>query len=273
MIASLLELKDSGLIVLRDKLGNYLSSPHIPNLEAYILASENYSQNKVKTFFSNYAECSNLENIAIPTLNIPIWGTGLNFRSHTTTQEINTYQLKLIKESRPLLFYKGHMSEANFVENEINACFADDVAIETEIAVLINSKKKIIAYTLSYDVTRYNLELINPLYFDQAKIFDKSFLLGPYWNLIDGVQLENLEISMSMYLNNGLISNNYYKLIDFRRNLEEIIKVLFELRKFPKGVVLMLGSDGCIKLNIKRSDNYYVSAIDNQGLVLNAKLV
>lgn len=268
----LLSAQGSEQLILRDLEGNYFYSSNIRNLEEYISLSSHKDENFLNNSFSVEVS-SNKNNTAIPNANIPIWGTGLNFHSHIKNDKLDFCQSKLVKSSRPLLFYKGNLNDIIDAPNTVNSCQGEEIAVEAEVAILINSSKKIIGYTLAYDVTRYSLELINPMYLDQAKNFDNSFIVGPIWHLINDRDIYNLNVTIELRSKNNLVTNNNYNLSNYYKDVHAIIESLFEFRKFPRGVILMLGSDGFLKIKINSPEFFSLSAFDNRGLVLEANFI
>ena len=81
---------------------------------------------------------------------------------------------------RPEIFFKG--TDRHCVGPDEDIGIRGDskfTAPEPELAVVINSKGKVLGYTLANDVSAWDIERENALYLPQSKVYKACCSLGP----------------------------------------------------------------------------------------------
>lgn len=116
-------------------------------------------------------------------------------------------------------------------------------ACEPELAVLVNSRREIVAYGVANDITSRSIEAENPLYLPQAKIYDDSCVLGhawtPAWRWSPD---EDRSIRLRLLRDDALVWSGETSTKRLRRRPEELVEWLFRETTFGDGVVLLTGT-------------------------------
>ena len=118
-----------------------------------------------------------------------VWAVGVTYlRSKKARMEESDFSAtaydKVYDASRPELFFKSMPEKV--------VGFGDTVGIrrdakwnvpEPELALVLNSRGKVVGYTIGNDMSSRDIEGENLLYLPQAKIYDRSCALGPFIEL------------------------------------------------------------------------------------------
>jgi 2-dehydro-3-deoxy-D-arabinonate dehydratase len=116
-------------------------------------------------------------------------------------------------------------------------------AVEPELAVLINSRKKVLGYLVANDVSAWDIERENPLYLPQSKIFRACCALGPVIVTADVIRDPYaLEIRCVINRSGKIIFSGETTLGMMKRTIEELIDFLFRSNTVPSGTVLLTGT-------------------------------
>ncbi len=125
------------------------------------------------------------------------------------------------------------------------ACAVDSkfTAVEPELAVLIDGKKKVLGYMVANDVSAWDIERENPLYLPQSKIFRGCCALGPVLVTADEVpDPYKLKVSCTIRRGAGLLFSGETTVGMMKRRIEELIDFLFLANTVPDGTVLLTGT-------------------------------
>jgi 2-dehydro-3-deoxy-D-arabinonate dehydratase len=216
------------------------------------------------------------EAAAWPRLIAPVdrqdcWGAGCTYLVDEQALEQMKAERPLYASAyladRPMLFFKGNSCSAAGPGSPI-ACRsgAERTIPEAEVALLLAPSGSILAFTLGNDVTALDLEQGNPLYQPQAKVFDGSMALGPWWTLADSAGSAAMAPFSCVVRRAG--TNVLEQRIDpgrLVRRLEDLTHWLFEAASFPLGVVLMTGGGAAVPAGFALSDGDEV-VIDHPSL-------
>jgi len=181
-----------------------------------------------------------------------VWGSGIVYevaRARYSEEDVAMIKGRTIYElvydaERPEIFFKG----------TANRCVGhgEPIAIRTdsewtlpepELGVVIDSSGKILAYTISDDVSARDLEAQNPLYLPQSKIYNGSCAIGPF--LVTPDEIGNpysLDISMRIIRNGQVIYEGSINTSRMRRRIEDQIKYLIRNNSVPDGTLLSTGT-------------------------------
>jgi 2-dehydro-3-deoxy-D-arabinonate dehydratase len=112
-----------------------------------------------------------------------VWGAGITYQRTATRYDegaTDTVYTRVYDADRPELFFKATASRCVgprapiFVRSD-----SAQTSTEPELAVLLGPRGEILALTCCNDVTARDLELENPLYLPQAKIYAGCCAFGP----------------------------------------------------------------------------------------------
>lgn len=181
-----------------------------------------------------------------------VWGSGIVYevaRARYSEEDVAMIRGKTIYElvydaERPEIFFKGTANRC-VGHGEPIAIRSDSewTLPEPELGVVIDSGGKILAYTISDDVSARDLEAQNPLYLPQSKIYNGSCAIGPFLVTPDEVgNPYDLTISMRIIRGGSVIFEGSISTSKMRRRIEEQIKYLTRDNTVPDGTLLSTGT-------------------------------
>jgi 2-dehydro-3-deoxy-D-arabinonate dehydratase len=180
------------------------------------------------------------------------WGAGCTYRlddeSLARMKADRPLYAASFEADRPMLFYKGAAPAASGPGAPIRCRAGSSQTIpEAELAVLLGPTGSVLGFSLGNDVTALDLERRNPLYQPQAKVFDGSAALGPWWALADAVpEAPTMPISCRVLRGGECVLQQQIDPRRLARRADELSGWLFESAGFPIGVVLMTGGGAAV---------------------------
>lgn len=113
---------------------------------------------------------------------------------------------------------------------------------EPELTLLINSKGKIIGYTIGNDMSSRDIEGQNPLYLPQAKTYDFSAAIGPGVYITDSPLPDTTKIELEIERNEKSVFFGDVQINQIKRKFTELAEFLYRETTFPTGCYLMTGT-------------------------------
>lgn len=145
---------------------------------------------------------------------------------------------------RPEIFFKGTDNHCVGPGEDIGIR-ADSkfTAPEPELAVVINSKGKVLGYTLANDVSAWDIERENALYLPQSKVYKACCSLGPVIVTPDEIKDPyKLEMTCTIYRGKKKTFEGAVSTKKLRRKIEELIKYLLRSNPIPSPTVMLTGT-------------------------------
>jgi len=185
----------------------------------------------------------------IPLAPSEVWGCGCSYQTSATFRDAEHgtregFYAHVYKSARPELFFKG--TARNCVgPGEAIGIRADSqfTAVEPELAVVMDSKGKVLGYTIANDVSAWDIERENPLYLPQSKVFNGCCALGPLIVTPDEIpDPYDLEITATITRSGKTIFSGATSTKKLARKIEEMIEYLFRANPVPPGSVLLTGT-------------------------------
>jgi 2-dehydro-3-deoxy-D-arabinonate dehydratase len=187
---------------------------------------------------------------AVPVGGQEVWAAGVTFwrsrearMEEAKAAEPDIYD-RVYEADRPELFLKAAPGRARGPGEPvgIRADSGWDVP-EPELALVIDHRGEIVAYTIGNDVSSRSIEGENPLYLPQAKTYLGSCALGPALvPVAEAPAFEDLEIRMVVVRDGGEAFAGSVPLSGMRRHPAELVDWLFRAQAFPVGAVLLTGT-------------------------------
>jgi len=178
-----------------------------------------------------------------------VWAAGVTYlRSKTARMEesdfsANAYD-RVYAAERPELFFKS-LPEKVVSPGEPVGIRRDASwnVPEPELALVLNSRGRIVGYTIGNDMSSRDIEGENLLYLPQAKIYQRSCALGP-WITLGATEKAAREwtISLKIWRDGQPAFAGATSVGQVKRSFEELADYLFRCQDFPHGAVLLTGT-------------------------------
>jgi 2-dehydro-3-deoxy-D-arabinonate dehydratase len=178
-----------------------------------------------------------------------VWAAGVTYlRSKTARMEesdfsANAYD-KVYSADRPEIFFKSLAEKVvgpgDFVGIRQDAKWN---VPEPELALVLNTKGKIVGYTVGNDMSSRDIEGENLLYLPQAKVYKNSCALGP-WITLGGAEAEVRQwtIRIAIKRDGSAVFAGETSVNQIKRSFTDLASYLFRSQDFPHGAVLLTGT-------------------------------
>lgn len=187
--------------------------------------------------------------LAVPIDRQEVWAAGVTYRrSRTARMEESEgaarfYDL-VYEAARPELFFKS--TPHRCVGHEQPVCIRSDAkwnVPEPELALVLNSRLKLVGFTIGNDMSSRDIEGENPLYLPQAKVYDGCCSLGPGITLVNWIRSpEQAAIRLLVRRGARVAYEGETNVSRMARSFEELINWLARDNSFPHGVILLTGT-------------------------------
>ncbi len=187
---------------------------------------------------------------AIPVTPAEVWACGCTYApsAEFRDSELDTgsgmYGYVHDPKHRPEIFFKG-TGRVCVGSGERIGIRSDSefTAPEPELAVVINGKGEVIAYTLGNDVSAWDIERENALYLPQSKVYTACCALGPVLVTADEIaDPYDLEMTCTIEragetLFEGSVSTSLLK-----RKIEDLVECVTRSNPTPAPTVILTGT-------------------------------
>jgi 2-dehydro-3-deoxy-D-arabinonate dehydratase len=178
-----------------------------------------------------------------------VWAVGVTYlRSKKARMEESDFSAtaydKVYDASRPELFFKS-MPEKVVGPGEPVGIRSDAKwsVPEPELALVINSRRNIVGFTIGNDMSSRDIEGENLLYLPQAKIYDGSCAVGPVVVVgADEAEARTWKIHLNIERKGVQVFEGETSVGQIKRNFGELVEYLFRSQKFPNGAILLTGT-------------------------------
>jgi 2-dehydro-3-deoxy-D-arabinonate dehydratase len=132
---------------------------------------------------------------------------------------------------------------------------------EPELALVMNSRGKIVGYTIGNDMSSRDIEGENLLYLPQAKTYNRSCALGPWITLdVPEKSARDWRITLDIRRAGQSVFGAETSVGQIKRGFEELAEFLFRCQVFPHGAVLLTGT------GIVPAETFTLQAGDDIGI-------
>ena len=176
-----------------------------------------------------------------------VWAAGVTYsdsmRERQAESDTPDVYAKVYSADRPEIFFKGTGERMQGPNEElgIREDSGWDVP-ESELAVVIINGE-IAGYTIGNDMSSRSIEGENPLYLPQAKVYNKSFSLGPCIASKDEIEdPQNLKVELSITRKDNIVFQGESSTSEMKRNVYELVEWLQKSNDLPQTAVLMTGT-------------------------------
>jgi len=201
------------------------------------------SDNKLSVFDGDIDESLMLS----PIFPQEVWAAGVTYsdsmRERQAESDTPDVYAKVYSADRPEIFFKGTGERMQGPDEElgIREDSGWDVP-ESELAVVIIDGE-IAGYTIGNDMSSRSIEGENPLYLPQAKVYNKSFSLGPC--IVSAQQIgdpQNLKVDLIINRKGDNVFQGESSTSQMKRNVFELTEWLQKSNDLPPVAVLMTGT-------------------------------
>jgi 2-dehydro-3-deoxy-D-arabinonate dehydratase len=189
------------------------------------------------------------EHLTIPLEPPEVWGCGVTYRKSAEFRDEETGSPRGIYDyvysaDRPEIFFKA--TAARCVGPNGSVTIRSDskfTAPEPELAVVVDSRGRILAYTVADDVSAWDIERENPLYLPQSKVFAGCCALGPALVTADDVpDPYGLVITARIRRGGKTIFEDSAETSRIRRKIDQLVAYLRRDNPIPPGTVILTGT-------------------------------
>ena len=178
-----------------------------------------------------------------------VWVAGVTyFRSKTARMEESDFSAtaydRVYSAERPEIFFKS-LAEKVVGTGEPVGIRKDARwnVPEPELALVMNSRGKIVGYTIGNDMSSRDIEGENLLYLPQAKTYHRSCALGPWITLgMTEAAAREWKIKIEIRREGQSMFAGETSVGQIKRSFDELAGFLFRSQMFPHGVVLLTGT-------------------------------
>src|SRR5262245_17926544 len=178
-----------------------------------------------------------------------IWAAGVTYqRSKKARMEESDFSAtaydKVYDAERPELFFKSLPEKVVPSGGAIGIRKDARWSVpEPELVLVINSRGKIVGYTVGNDMSSRDIEGENLLYLPQAKVYHRSCAIGP-WIIVGASESEARDWKIQMEIRRGreVVFEGETVIGQIKRPFEELAAFLFRSQVFPHGAMLLTGT-------------------------------
>lgn len=178
-----------------------------------------------------------------------VWAAGVTYlRSKTARMEESDFSAsaydKVYAAERPEIFFKS-LPQKVVGPGEAVGIRRDAKwnVPEPELALVLNSRGKIVGHTVGNDMSSRDIEGENLLYLPQAKTYHRSCALGP-WIVLGTPEADAREWKIQITIDRA--GKNVFagetSVGQIKRRFDELAEFLFRSQVFPHGAILLTGT-------------------------------
>jgi 2-dehydro-3-deoxy-D-arabinonate dehydratase len=188
------------------------------------LTKDLISKNEVPSY-KNDIEQSLLISPIFPN---EVWAAGVTYsdsmRARQSESDTPDVYAQVYSADRPEIFFKGTGERMQGPGDEVGIREDSGWDVpESELAVVIIAGE-IAGYTIGNDMSSRSIEGENPLYLPQAKVYNKSFSIGPCIVSTDSVaDPQNLDVSLRINRKDAVVFEGESSTSEMKRNVFELV--------------------------------------------------
>jgi len=178
-----------------------------------------------------------------------VWAAGVTYlRSKAARMEESEFSAsaydKVYAAERPEIFFKS-LPQKVVAPGEAVGIRRDAKwsVPEPELALVMNSRGKIVGHTIGNDMSSRDIEGENLLYLPQAKTYQRSCAIGP-WIVLGTPEARAREwtIKLDIERDGKNVFTGETSVGQIKRRFEELAEFLFRSQVFPYGAILLTGT-------------------------------
>jgi len=178
-----------------------------------------------------------------------VWAAGVTYlRSKTARMEESDFSAtaydRVYDAVRPEIFFKAIGEKVVGPEDTVGIRRDASWNVpEPELALVMDSRGRLVGCTAGNDMSSRDIEGENLLYLPQAKVYDRSCALGPWIALeADETMIRGWTIAVAIARQGGTVFAGRTSVGQIKRTFPDLIEHLWRSQSFPHGVVLLTGT-------------------------------
>jgi 2-dehydro-3-deoxy-D-arabinonate dehydratase len=177
-----------------------------------------------------------------------VWAAGVTYiRSRKARMDesvdASTFYDKVYDAPRPELFFKATPRRVSGPGEGVRIRQDTKWSVpEPELTLVLNSRMKLVGFTVGNDMSARDIEGENPLYLPQAKVFNGSCALGPGIQLATAEDLGDVAIRVEIERAGARVFEGETRSSKMKRALKDLTAYLGRELDFPEGTLLMTGT-------------------------------
>ena len=178
-----------------------------------------------------------------------VWAAGVPYkRSKTARMEESaaaaSCYARVYASDRPELFFKATPNRVAGPGQPVRIRGdASGNVPEPELALVINSRKQLVGFTVGNDMSSRDIEGDNPLYLAQAKVYNQSCGLGPWITLSSAMPPRSeIGIQLQLFRNTERVFHGETHIEQMARSFDDLSGWLGRDNSFPAGAILLTGT-------------------------------
>jgi len=178
-----------------------------------------------------------------------VWAAGVTYlRSKKARMDESEFSAsaydRVYEAARPEIFFKSIGDKVSGPDGPIGIrADAKWNVPEPELALVINSRKELVGFTVGNDMSSRDIEGENLLYLPQAKVYKHSCALGPCIVLGASEQEVRLwDIAIHIFRDGKDVFSGKTSVSQIKRSFRELIDYLCRSQEFPNGAILLTGT-------------------------------
>jgi len=114
---------------------------------------------------------------------------------------------------------------------------------EPELALVINSRGRVVGYTIGNDMSSRDIEGENLLYLPQAKTYNRSCAVGPWIAVgVSEADARTWNITLQIQRGGNTVFAGETSVSQIKRSFTELAEFLCRCQTFPQGTILLTGT-------------------------------
>lgn len=192
-----------------------------------------------------------------------VWAAGVTYlRSKKARMDESEFSAsaydRVYDAERPEIFFKSLPEKVVATRSDVGIRRDAKWNVpEPELALVCNSRGKVVGYTIGNDMSSRDIEGENLLYLPQAKTYLKSCALGPFIR-VGATEAEARAWAITIEIQRGaaVVFNGETSVGQIKRTFDSLAEFLFRSQSFPHGAVLLTGT------GVVPPDNFTLAAGD-----------
>jgi 2-dehydro-3-deoxy-D-arabinonate dehydratase len=187
--------------------------------------------------------------LSAPVEGQEVWAAGVTYeRSKTARMAESNFSAtaydRVYAAERPELFFKSVAGKVVATGEPVGIRRDARWSVpEPELALVLNSRGKLVGFSIGNDMSSRDIEGENLLYLPQAKIYHRSCALGPWLELeTSEATARGWTIRMAIERAGKRIFTGETTVSRIKRTFEELAGFLFRSQEFPRGAILLTGT-------------------------------